>query len=180
MARLVLSDASPLIGLARVDGFDWLHQLFGTVEVTPAVAGELTAVLSVEPVIVAGLESEWLKVRLVEASGPGRPSHLGHGEWSTILAALDYQGSVLVLMDDRLGRREAKGLGITVAGTAAVIAMAARRRLIPSARSVFEQLLASDFIQKHGEKNRQRRNYQETQKSQSQGVAYHIPDVRGG
>ena len=31
MARLVLADASPLIGLARVDGLRWLPPLFGTV-----------------------------------------------------------------------------------------------------------------------------------------------------
>lgn len=31
MARLVLTDASPLIGLARVDGLAWLGALFNTV-----------------------------------------------------------------------------------------------------------------------------------------------------
>ncbi len=31
MARLVLADAGPLIGLARVDGLCWLQPLFGTV-----------------------------------------------------------------------------------------------------------------------------------------------------
>lgn len=31
MARLVLTDASPLIGLARVQGLTWLADLFGEV-----------------------------------------------------------------------------------------------------------------------------------------------------
>ncbi len=145
MARLVLSDASPLIGLARVEGIDWLHHMFGAVELTPAVMRELEADDRIEPAIVSGLELGQLKVRSSEAPGPDSASHLGHGERSTIRAALDHQGSVLVLMDDRLGRREAKSLGITVAGTAAIITMAARRGLITSARTVFDRLLASDF-----------------------------------
>ncbi len=51
----------------------------------------------------------------------------------------------LVLMDDRLARRETRAAGLSVAGTAAVIVMAQRRGLVASARKVFEKLLQSDF-----------------------------------
>jgi hypothetical protein len=37
MARLVLSDASPLIALSRVNGLAWLPGLFGTVSMPPEV-----------------------------------------------------------------------------------------------------------------------------------------------
>ena len=40
MARYVISDASPLIGLAIVDGLDWLPALFGTVWIPPSVQKE--------------------------------------------------------------------------------------------------------------------------------------------
>ena len=48
-------------------------------------------------------------------------------------------------MDDRAGRVTAVEQGLRVAGTAAIVAMAKQRRLIPSARTIFEQLLQMDF-----------------------------------
>jgi predicted nucleic acid-binding protein len=145
VARLVLSDTSPIIGLARVGGLRWLASLFGSMTVTPAVKEELDATDTLEPAIARALEQGWLAVRTGEPSGPRRPPHLGDGEWSTLLAARAHSGPVLVLVDDRLARRECAAAGITVAGTAAVIAMAARRRLVPSARAVFEDLLRTGF-----------------------------------
>ena len=43
MAGLVISDASPIIGLARVDGLGWLKPLFGQVWIPPEVASEVLA-----------------------------------------------------------------------------------------------------------------------------------------
>lgn len=37
MARLALTDASPLLGRARVDGLPWLGALFGVVWMPPQV-----------------------------------------------------------------------------------------------------------------------------------------------
>jgi predicted nucleic acid-binding protein len=51
----------------------------------------------------------------------------------------------LLLMDDRLGRREAERAGIPVVGVAAIIGQAQQRAPIPSARAMFRALLASDF-----------------------------------
>lgn len=146
MARLVLSDASPLIGLGRVDGLSWLRQLFGRVELTAEVCAELAPTAAPEPAIVRAVEEGWLVHRFAERGGlPRPPPHLGPGEWSTLVAAGAHRGPVLVLMDDRLARREARARGLTVAGTAAVVGMARSRGLIPSARDVFEALLRSDF-----------------------------------
>ena len=41
MARYVISDASPLIGLAIVDGLAWLPALFGPVWIPPSVQREV-------------------------------------------------------------------------------------------------------------------------------------------
>ena len=143
MALLVLSDASPLVGLSRIGGVDWLRELFGTVEVTSAVREEVERG-RVEPAIAEALDQGWLRTRPGQPLGD-RPSHLGLGEWSTIVAAREHTGPVLVLLDDRLARREAQAAGLNVAGTAAIVGLARRRGLIESARDVFEQLLRSDF-----------------------------------
>jgi predicted nucleic acid-binding protein len=154
MARLVLSDASPLVGLARVDGVPWLRALFGVVSVTRQVEMELGGRATLEPAIAEAMNDGWLRVldRPVhdrEASGgPAdgvRPPHLGDGEWSTILAAKNHHGPALILLDDRLARREAGAMGLQVAGTAAVIVMANRRGLLSSPAAVFERLLQSDI-----------------------------------
>ena len=48
MARLVLSDASPLIGLAIVRGLEWLQPLFGEVWLPTQVQNEVLAGISAE------------------------------------------------------------------------------------------------------------------------------------
>jgi len=53
--------------------------------------------------------------------------------------------NALILMDERAGRAVATELGMRVAGTAAVIGLAKKRRLIDSARSRFERLHSTDF-----------------------------------
>jgi predicted nucleic acid-binding protein len=145
VARLVLTDTSPLLGLQRVDGLGWLRSLFGTVEMTRSVGLELTGAKEPEAGIGTAIDEGWLIARENDPKGPAPPPHLGPGEWSTILAARASRGPCLVLIDDRLARREARAAGVQVTGTAAIIGMARTRGLIPSAREVFERLLQSDF-----------------------------------
>jgi predicted nucleic acid-binding protein len=145
MARLVLTDSSPLIALSRVNGVVWLRHLFGRIELTRSVWQELTHDREVEAGISAAVDHGWLVPRPDDPSGPLLPPHLGRGEWTTILAASAHPGECLILIDDRLARRQARADGLRVAGTAAVIAMAFKGGIIPSARDVFERLLKSDF-----------------------------------
>ena len=98
-----------------------------------------------ERAILDAIDQGWITSREEDPRGPERPPHLGDGEWTTILAAREHDGPVLVLLDDRLARREAKTTNLSLAGTAAVIGLAQRRGVIDSARQVFERLLRSDF-----------------------------------
>ena len=147
MARQVLSDASPLIGLALVDGLPWLGVLFGSVLVPQEVWGEVVGRgFSGEASLRSAQAAGWLEV----AHPAPLPLHpplpdLDEGEAACIQLALAGQGPALLLMDERAGRAVAQGFGLQLAGTAAVIGMARQRGLIPSARAVFAQLHASDF-----------------------------------
>jgi predicted nucleic acid-binding protein len=146
MARLVLTDASPVIGLSRVHGLEWLRRLFERVEMTASAADEvLEKSDDCARAVRRATDEGWLVARPTDPAGGPRPAHLGAGEWSTITAAVQHDGETLVLVDDRLARREALAVGLRVAGTAAVIGLAERRGVIPSAADVFEQLLRSDF-----------------------------------
>jgi hypothetical protein len=64
VAAVVIADASPLIGLARVNGLRWLQALFQEVFVTDVVIGEvLTGTFpDSEARIQAALNIGWLKV----------------------------------------------------------------------------------------------------------------------
>ena len=146
MARYVLTDASPLIGLARVDGLPWLRALFGEVSMPVEVRDEVLANRDFADAvaIATAIDSGWLNVC---APAPGFPAlpELDEGESACIRIALAHGGQVLLLMDERAGRAVATEQGLNVAGTAAVIGMAKSRGLIASARAVFSRLHASDF-----------------------------------
>ena len=146
MAGIVLADASPLIVLARVEGLGWLETLFGQVHVPQAVRREVLPGddRAGEPEIRAAIEKGTLVLMRGEKKTPPFP-HLGEGEAACIREALRHDGPSLLLIDDRAGRATAQEHGLQVAGTAAVVAMAKRKQLIPSAAAVFERLLQMDF-----------------------------------
>ncbi|MFA7243090.1 MAG: DUF3368 domain-containing protein [Sulfuricellaceae bacterium] len=145
MAKIVISDASPIIILSQIGGLDWLVPLFGKVWLTEIVRDELLpGGKPGEQAILAAIDSGVLAVLNQEWSKPLFPE-LDEGEASTIRAALNLPVQCLLLMDERLGRMVAKENGIPVAGVAGLVGMAKKRGLIPSVSAVFERLLQTDF-----------------------------------
>ena len=146
MARLVLSDASPLIALSRVNGLAWLPSLFGTVSMPPEVYSEVLPGLDLpgEDAITQAMSAGWLDVTGPAPDAPVLPE-LDEGEAACIRVALTHDGPTLLLMDERAGRTIAQEQGLRVAGTAAIIGFAKQRGLIPSAREFFALLHAAEF-----------------------------------
>jgi predicted nucleic acid-binding protein len=145
MARQVLTDASPLIGLCHVDGLPWLHALFGTVAVPEEVFAEVVGRgFAGEQAILRANEAGWLQRAGPSPAEPTLPD-LDEGEAACIRLGLAFAGPTLLLMDERAGRAVAQAHGLQVAGTAAVIGMAALRGLVPAATPIFDRLHRSDF-----------------------------------
>jgi len=146
MARLVLTDASPLIGLARIEGLPWLRALFGQVWMPAEVHHEVISGRNLpdEQAINAALAAGYLAVCGPTPDQPILPD-LDAGETACIRHALLSTPPALLLIDERAGRAIASEYGIPVAGTAALIGMARQRGLIVSAREAFRTLHASDF-----------------------------------
>jgi predicted nucleic acid-binding protein len=146
MARIVLTDASPLIGLSIVGGLPWLKGLFGEVWMPIEVEREVLSgrVSRGEDELRRGLADKWLRIF---QPTPGEPefAELDEGEAACIRVALSIPEETLILMDERAGRSIAIEQGLLVAGTAAVIGMAKTRGLISSARDIFARLHNSDF-----------------------------------
>lgn len=149
MARCVIADASPLIGLAAVGGLAWLTPLFGGVQVPPSVQREVlpgVAARGEAEIAAAFQRGDLLLWGAAIAPTSTDFADLDAGETDCIRIAMAVGASnALVLMDERAGRAFAAELGIRVAGTAAVIGLAKRRGLIDSARAQFERLHSTDF-----------------------------------
>lgn len=146
MARIVISDASPLIGLSIVDGLDWLPKLFGEVWLPEQVRREVLSGKKSrgEAEIQSGIDAGWLKI-WDKPSMPLEGIDLDEGETACINFALECEEPALLIMDERAGRAVAKEKGLQVIGTAAIIGLAKNKGIVSSAREVFDVLHQSDF-----------------------------------
>jgi predicted nucleic acid-binding protein len=145
MARLVVADASPLIGLAAAGAFHVLRELFGTVTISRLVKDEVTAhderpgARELDRAMRAG----WIRV----AAAPPetwRFDGIDAGEASTLALAAAHDGA-LVLMDDTLGRARAAALGIDVLDVAGLLLAAKRAQLVAAVAPLVARLARRGF-----------------------------------
>lgn len=151
--RVVIADAGPLIALAHIEALHLLRQLFGRVCITTTVCEEILPVRSVfadANTLALTLTEGWVEVVDVLPSdykmlNPG----VDAGEASAIQLACHWRqtgDAVLLLMDDRAGRMEARSRGLALIGSAAVIGLAKTQGLVPAARPLLEQMVASGYF----------------------------------
>ncbi len=134
MARVVIADAGPLIGLACIDVLEVLRALFGKVFITASVRDECLAKPGDDSSrISVALEEGWLRLApSTREDQPLSPS-LGLGESDSIRFALLEPEDSLLIMDDRLARRYALKRGLNIVGTARLLDLAERLGKIDSA-----------------------------------------------
>ncbi|GHU26597.1 DUF3368 domain-containing protein [Betaproteobacteria bacterium] len=147
--RIVIADAGPLIALARIDALVLLKGLFGQVYITRTVRDEILPAAAMgrfpdAEVLLRTLAEGWIEI-VDFPIDDWRPINPGvdAGEASAIHAACrwrDAGNAVLLVIDDRAGRLEARSCGLKLIGTAAVIGLAKTEGLIPAAKPLLEQL----------------------------------------
>jgi predicted nucleic acid-binding protein len=151
MTRFAIADASPLIGLALIDGLQWLPKLFGKVWATESVEVEVLPARQAngKKEIADAFEAGWLKRfagPIIDKNNSALLDELDRGERDSILLGLmQPKNSVILLIDERLGRSVASEAGLRIIGTAGLIGTAKKRGFIRAARPVFAELHASDF-----------------------------------
>lgn len=124
---LVVADTSPLNYLVRLGYSEFLTELYGRVLIPPAVLRELT-----HPNTPTEVRSwiahppSWLEVTTASHIDPTLPPKLGIGEREAISLALERRADA-ILIDDALGRSEAKARNVPVNGTLFVILESALR-----------------------------------------------------
>ena len=138
---IVVSDTSPINYLVLIGHAELLPALFGAVYIPPAVLSELSH--KDAPLVV----HEWLRTipawLVTHSPAVMDPTlSLDRGESEAISLAMELGAQVLI--DERSGREAASDRGLHVAGTLAVLGMAAERKLIDLTAAI-EKLRATKF-----------------------------------
>ena len=139
--NLVVSNASPLINLARIQRFDLLKQFYGNVTIPAAVYDE---------VVIQGQERDgsrdvrsaaWIlkATPADDLAVSALAAQLDRGEASAIILARELDAELL-LIDEIRGRRVAEKLGVKITGTLGILARAKREGLIPNVRDEIARL----------------------------------------
>jgi predicted nucleic acid-binding protein len=144
---ITVSNTTPLIGLASIQRFDLLQQLFGELYIAQAVYDEAA---------VAGREAGGAKHEISTATWIKTVSvkdrlavevlldELDLGEAETIVLAREI-GADWVLMDERKGRRKLTQLGLKRIGTVGILLKAKQVGLVSAIRPELEKLRQQGF-----------------------------------
>ena len=129
---LVVSDTSPLTALLQIGRADLLQRLFSEVFIPPAVATELLRSHTKLP--------DWLRVRAPrEIPEVITSARLDRGETEALALALDLHADA-ILMDERLGRRVARDLGLKATGLLGCLVLAKEAQIIEAVAPVVSEL----------------------------------------
>lgn len=146
---LILSNAGPIIALAKLYRLDLLTTLYGQVQIPRAVYAE---------VVTQGLArgaSDALTIRLFwqqqdwpvietppEVLGAYQPPVRLHSGEQAVLALAQSLSAALVLLDDEVARAEARRLKLPVRGTLGVLVQAYRQKHLsrPQLELLFQEI----------------------------------------
>jgi predicted nucleic acid-binding protein len=134
---IVVSNATPLIGLASIHRFDLLQQLFGKLYISQAVFDEtVTAGREISGAKRELSRANWITTLSVKDSLAVEVllDELDLGEAETIVLAREIQAD-WVLMDEKKGRRKLIQLGMPKIGTLGILLKAKQVGLISAIRN---------------------------------------------
>lgn len=142
----VVSDAGPLIALARIGQLCILPKLFQRVLIPPCVASELQ-ISRGRPGAEELAEAEregWLSiVDEVGATTDSLPAALDAGEAQAV--ALAFHHVCPLLIDERRGRQVARQQSVQVIGTGRILISAKEHGLIASVGPILQQLAGTGY-----------------------------------
>lgn len=142
---VVISDTGPLLALAGIGQLTVLESLFSSVIIPESVWLESQAKTDdTAKLIENAVASGWLSVETLSTLSKF-PVSLGDGEQQAMQLALNLSESLLI-MDDRLARREALHRGISFIGTARVAWLAEKQGLVTSAHDLLTAMAEQGYF----------------------------------
>ena len=138
---IIVSDTSPISNLAKVGQLDLMQQIYGKVIIPKAVYEELLDERAGETVITAVKSAVWLQVELVQNQELVNElrNQINIGEAEAIALAVAVKAEQL-LMDERLGRQAAIGLGLQIIGVVGILLTAKHQGLILAVKPIMDAL----------------------------------------
>jgi predicted nucleic acid-binding protein len=133
--KVIISDTSCLIALDRIQHLHILQQLFSTISTTIEVAAEFG-----EPL------PAWIEIKSVQNHSKIKELEflIDKGEASAIALALETPNCTLII-DEKLGRKVAKELSISIIGTLKILLLAKQRGTIQSVKELLILLEKKNF-----------------------------------
>jgi len=144
---IVVSNSTPLIGMASIQHFDILHNIFGKIHIPEAVYHET---------VIQGYEkggakrevqaADWLETIAVQNRKVVNEllDEIDAGEAEAIALAQEL-GADWVLMDERKGRNKLNQLNFRKIGTVGILVLAKQHDLLPVIRPELERLHRQGF-----------------------------------
>ena len=144
---IVVSNTTPLIGLAVIDQFHLLQALFGKINIPQAVYNE---------VVVAGKTADGAKQQVAQAAWINIVTiqdqlavnvlldELDQGEAETIILSQELKAD-WVLMDEKKGRRKLTQMGVQKIGTVGILLKAKQLGILPVVRPHLKALREKGF-----------------------------------
>ena len=144
---IVVSDATPIISLAKIGMLDILSKFYNEVVLPEAVFDEVCS----NPVFTDEAESvknsEFIRVEAVSNEQSVkilRAAGLDLGESEAIVLA-DSLSDSLLLMDERKGRQIAQSMGIRIIGTLGILLHAKKLGLIDKIKPLLDMLIDANI-----------------------------------
>jgi predicted nucleic acid-binding protein len=140
-----ISNSSPLILYARIGRLELLRRVFGELMVPASVYDEVVVRGAGMSGATAVASDAWIRRQAV-ANRDLIELFLGEvdvGEAEAIALATEIGGEVVVILDDRKGRRLARARQVEIVGSAGVLLLAKNHGVIPLVRPVLDELRAA-------------------------------------
>jgi predicted nucleic acid-binding protein len=144
--KSVVCNAGPLIALTGIGQAGLLRELFGEVLVSGKVRDEVEAGGKTGAGASLLTDAPWIRVIvLTDPPDPLLETLLDQGEAETISLALQ-SSAALVLMDERKGRKIARGIyGLSVIGTGRLLTEAKKAGFISAVRPLIDQMRLNGY-----------------------------------
>ena len=143
----VIGHTGPLIALARIDSLFIPRILFSRIRIPETVGRECRQKSGKDSRrIEEAVQDGWISIVRVNLERADLPlsSSLGRGETEAIQLAVETPQSLLIL-DDRLARRQALRRGLAFIGTVRLLWLAEQRRVIDDAEAIVQRMTADGY-----------------------------------
>lgn len=144
--KIIIADAGPLIVLGRIQLISLIHKMFDSIIITETLAEECFTNIHLPGAleIKKAVREKKIVIHKNPENNDSLLNFLDRGESSAIALALQLQANLL--MDEKLGRSVAKQLNLKVIGTAGILLLAKKNKLINKIAPVLNEFKAVGYF----------------------------------